>query len=79
LEWASLEVAINESAVKPNTKLPRHFEARERRRVIAFMVMYRGVTCNAQLVKEVQHIARIVSINTETPQQISLRFNCVGK
>jgi hypothetical protein len=42
--------------------------------VVTLAAMRCSVAGYAQLVKEVQHVAREVSIKTETPQQISLRF-----
>ncbi len=47
--------------------------------MITLAAMRWGITGHAQLVKKVQHVARVVSINTETSQQISLWFVRIGK
>jgi hypothetical protein len=51
LEWASLEALVVKGAIKPDTQLPRHFEARKRCRVITLAAMCCSVTVYAQLMK----------------------------
>jgi hypothetical protein len=78
LKWASLEAMIIKRAIKPDTQLPRHLEAAKRRCVVSLAAMGCSVTGDPQLMEQ-QHITRVVSINTETPQQVSLRFVRVGE
>jgi len=47
--------------------------------VITFAAMCCGVAVYAQLMKKVQYIARVISIDPETPQQVGLRFVRVGE
>ena len=47
--------------------------------MIAFVIMDRSISCDAQLVKKVQYVARIVSINAKASQQVGLRLTRVSR
>jgi hypothetical protein len=61
-------------AIKPNRQLPRHLEATKRRGMVALATMCCSIARDPQLMKEVQHIGRVVSIKSETLQKAGLRF-----
>ncbi len=47
--------------------------------MISFVVVYRSVASHAQLVKQIEHVSRIVSVYAETTQQIALFLSNISK
>jgi len=74
LEQTGPEGAIAEGAVEPDGKLPSDLEARQRRRVVAPVLMDRLVASAAQVMEEIDHVPRVGRIAPKATEQVGLRF-----